>query len=85
MDRLQLSRQSFAPLGLGYLALLPTAYAVGCILAPLCGWKWQAVFHRVGGISVLGHALRQRNWEVQQLVRIRDFSKAPANRIFPEF
>src|SRR6202044_2697759 len=44
--------------------------------------KWQAVFHRVGGISVLGHALRQRNWEVQQLVRIRDFSKAPAT---PDF
>jgi hypothetical protein len=29
---------SFAPAGLNHFPPLPTACAVGCILAPLCGW-----------------------------------------------
>src|SRR5271155_3975338 len=31
-------KQSFAPLGLIWVLLLPTACAVGCILTPLRGW-----------------------------------------------
>src|SRR5215472_2115226 len=39
---------SFAPAGLGFRALtFPTAYAVGCILAPLRGWTRNS-FHQEG-------------------------------------
>jgi hypothetical protein len=29
---------SFAPSGLDLFSVLPTAYALGCNLSPLCGW-----------------------------------------------
>jgi hypothetical protein len=32
---------------------------VGCILAPLCGWNRQPLFHCPGGISVLAHTLKR--------------------------
>jgi hypothetical protein len=34
-----LENSSFAPLGLDHFPLVPTAYAVGCILSPFRGWK----------------------------------------------
>jgi hypothetical protein len=50
--------QSFAPLGLVGWPLLPTAYAVGCTLSPLRGYKLAVVFHHVVEILVLTHTLK---------------------------
>src|ERR1700684_1597339 len=44
--------QSFAPPGLVGLRLLPTAYAMGCILTPLRGYKLTVLFHCVIEILV---------------------------------
>src|SRR5258708_39861715 len=44
---------SFAPLGLPHFPNLPTAYAVGCILAPLRGYESLSLDQRYCEIRVL--------------------------------
>jgi hypothetical protein len=48
---------SLAPLGLIGLPFLPTAYAVGCIFAPLRGYKLGVLLHHVVQNLVLTHTV----------------------------
>ncbi len=49
---------SFAPPGLVYFPLGPTACAVGFTLTPLRGWKTNGLLHRGVEFRVLTHTLK---------------------------
>jgi len=61
---------SFAPLGLDHFPLVPTAYAVGCILSPLRGQKLLALFHSESPKRDLTHTLEAAPFQNEDQKRI---------------
>ena len=68
---------SFAPAGLDYFALVPTAYAVGCILSPLRGWKPLALFHPESAKRDLSHALKPNLSALDGATEAAPFQRRP--------